>query len=236
MDNSTTWANTNNTKKNTKKNTNKTTPSNLKHLPLETYMIPTDTKADEVIDVSGGSATSSTKTTATSYIKKIIEIFCNLAAVIDMIETYVATTIAQSLSDKKNTSTDVALIKQNLMNFLNVLLSCYIVYNLYFCMFFKDVEGKQMKQFEFSIGELRTSNSIIHFFVKYILCTLSMMVTMIKDLIPEYVEKFVKIDPKIDKIIHFMLLFVHLFRGIFLGTINTERVEGSCRIRIMPVN
>jgi hypothetical protein len=225
MNDSTIWIKSKRNKASIKKVTsNETTPSNLRHLPLETfgvYMIPSESevKSDAKSDNSrvnenvsnNGTSTSNSMSQMIAYITSVIAIFGNLANYIDAKETAVSKVIAESLSGKTNTDEDVVTIKRNLILFLNTLLSSYIGYNLYYSLFFRDLNGKRMEQFEFSVGKLKDDSSIVHFFLKYVLCTLSMMITLIKDLIPENVEKYVNVQVDVDRRIHFILLFIIVF-------------------------
>ena len=222
MTSSTKWMNSKRSKEGIKKQTNETTPSNLKHLPLETfktYMIPNEIEPDES-DSNPTSSTSSTDTTVSDMRNMIyrtalsvVVILSNLADYIDAKETGLSIAIAESLSGKvyQKESLDVVLIKSNMQIFLNALLSCYIVYNLYFSMFLKDIEGNKMQQFSFSVGELKQTSGLAHWFLKYILCTLSMMITTLKDIIPTSVENYVNVHIDIDRRVHFILLFVIIY-------------------------
>lgn len=238
MSNSTTWMNKK-SKTSSSKTKNITTPSNLKHLPLETYMIPIENRNSKSEEDSKNASKKSEKTVLFEIMSKVmilIKKISNLAAFIDAKETQLSKFVAQSFSNKKNTNDDVLNIKENLIIFLNALLSIIVVYNLYFGMFFKDLKGNRINQFSFSLGELKNNNGILHFVFKYILCTLSMLIETIKNLIPKYIEQYISIDVVIDRRAHFILLFIVVNLIItFLGNIILNSATDTTFIGIYSV-
>jgi hypothetical protein len=182
-------------------------PKKLNLSPLQTLPPPTKKEQSKIqpkIKPEKSSDITENKTVKLifGYILSIIEIFKNLSDYINLTETKFSRLLAQLFSKNTNSEKDVSLIKKNLVMFLNVVLSSYIVYSAYFVMFLRDSNGK-METFDFSLENLKESNSIVHFFFKYILCTLSIMITTLKVTIPYIVESRVG-----DRQIHFLSLFV----------------------------
>lgn len=204
-------------------------PSNLKQLPLETYMIPItkvnpssvkekvesaiDTKKDEIIsyfqafqDFQNMSSKQQANYMVLQY-HKTMSYLRSTTDIIDAYETVFITFLAESLSSKTNTVNDITIIKRNFILLLNVSLSCCIVYNWYYLMFFLDETGNRIDSYKFSLQTLQEKQPIVHVIFKYTLCVLSILTHTLMNTIPSTL-KTISVNPKINRMIQFIFLFL----------------------------
>ena len=137
---------------------------------------------------------------------KLMEQLRSITSFLDAYETRFVTFLAESLSGKNNTVNDIKVIKRNFILLLNVLLSCCIVYNWYYLMFYVDETGNRIDSYKFSLETLQEKKPIIHVIFKYTLCVLSIVTSTLLDTIPSTLRR-VSVDPKINKMIQFIFLF-----------------------------
>ena len=200
-------------------------PSNLRQLPLETYMIPIpntiheqkendkkeDDKKEENItmyqsfqDFQNMSPSQQSDFMIIQY-HKLMEQLRSTTSFLDLYETMFVTFLAESLSGKKNTENDVKIIKRNFILLFNVLLSCCIVYNWYYLMFYLDESGNRIDSYKFSLQTLQEKQPIVHVIFKYTLCVLSIVTSTLLDKIPSTL-RCISVDSKINKMIQFIFL------------------------------
>ena len=134
---------------------------------------------------------------------------------IDSYENAFATLLAETLSGKTNTSKDIIIIKRNFILLLNVLLSCCIVYNWYYLMFYVDESGNRINSYQFSLQTLQEKQPIIHVIFKYTLCVLSIVINTLLDTIPSTL-RCISLDSNINNMIQFIFLFLFV---IFIITV-----------------
>ena len=65
----------------------------------------------------------------------------------DAYETTFVIFFAETLSNKIHTSKDIKMIKRNIILLFNVSLSCSIVYNWYYLMFYLDHSGNRINSY-----------------------------------------------------------------------------------------
>ena len=133
-------------------------------------------------------------------------LFSSTTAILDAYENAFVTFLAESLSAKKNTAKDITIIKRNFILFLNVSLSCCIVYNWYYLMFYHDENGNRINSYKFSLQTLQEKQPIVHVIFKYTLCVLSIVTNTLLTSIPSALKN-ISVNPKINKMIQFIFLF-----------------------------
>jgi len=69
---------------------------------------------------------------------------------------WIAYTIAKGLSKNKATNNEVLVIQKYIGWFFSILLSCFVVFNWYFVMFYENSFGKKVDLFDFSRHRLKT--------------------------------------------------------------------------------
>ena len=138
---------------------------------------------------------------------RLMSDFRSTTDIVDASETVFITFLAESFTSKTNTANDVAIIKRNFILLLNVSLSCCIVYNWCYLMFFLDENGNQIDSYKFSLQTLQKKQPIVHVIFKYTLCVLSIMTHTLMDTILSTL-KTVSVNPKINRMIQFIYLFL----------------------------
>ena len=155
---------------------------------------------------------------------------------IDAYETSFATLLAETFSGKTNTSNDVIIIKKNLVLFLNACISCYIVYNWYFIMFFLDDSGDRVNTLTFSLQSLRERQPLVHMVFKYTLCVLSMMITTLLEILPRVIRSVVTVESKLNRRIQFIILLgIIMFIIMNLGTTILNSVSSTYFVGVFSV-
>jgi hypothetical protein len=137
---------------------------------------------------------------------KFLNTISRTSSSIDNYGTQLSTTLVKAFSWSKYTDGDVSLVKEHLTTFLNLVITCFIVYNWYFAMFFTDTNGERIKTLELSLTAIKEKSPIFHFFFKYTLCVLSMIDNFALHLLPTTVSQYVS-----DRRIQFILLFITIF-------------------------
>ena len=80
---------------------------------------------------------------------------------IDDYEKAFSTFLVHTFSGNDYTAEDVDVAKRNLIMFLNVLISSYVVYNWYFVMFFIDLNNERIKTVECSLKKLQIDSPVV---------------------------------------------------------------------------
>ena len=88
----------------------------------------------------------------------------------DAYETAFVTFFAETLSNKIYTSKDIKMTKRNIILLLNVSLSCSIVYNWYYLMFYLDNSGNRINSYKFSLQALQNKAYTTYNVYIYNLC------------------------------------------------------------------
>lgn len=195
---------------------------------LQPYMIPVkNTIPDDVYgtdDVTKGYLTKlangdyNTKMTKDDYILKLTTIYNNstnfvpyCANLLDNYEHLVAFHLAETFSNHSSTDYEVQIIKNNMIVILTILLSTYIVYNLYFLLFFVDNYGKRIQIYEMKLNEIAENSALLHFFFKYTLCPLSLTMVALLHTIPDFVTSYIS-----SRKVCFILLFLFIVFMLYL--------------------
>jgi hypothetical protein len=134
------------------------------------------------------------------YLENYKNILDHIAFYIDDKEHAISLFLAKIMSRNKNNEEDVLLIKSNLIKFLNVLLSCLVVYNWYF-IFSNDGNGIDIPKL--NLEKLKDQIGLVHFIFKYILCFLSINTYIIFD-------RYSKLIKFKDLRIQFLLLLISI--------------------------
>lgn len=137
---------------------------------------------------------------------KFLNTISRTSSTIDNYGTQLSITLVKAFSWSEYTDDDVSLVKEHLTAFLNLIITCFIVYNWYFAMFFTDTNGERIKTLELSLTTIKEKSPIFHFFFKYTLCVLSMIDNFALHLLPTTVSQYVS-----DRRIQFILLFITIF-------------------------
>jgi hypothetical protein len=181
-----------------------TIPIKLNESPLQTYMIPVfDKKEEEEKDeekVEKKKDEFSWLFDIRKYLENYKNILDHIAFYIDDKENAISLFLAKTMSRNKNNEEDVLLIKSNLIMFLNVLLSCLVVYNWYFA-FSNDGIGINIPKLK--LEKLKDQFGLVHFIFKYILCFLSINTYIIFD-------RYSKLIKFKDSRIQFLLLLISI--------------------------
>ena len=146
---------------------------------------------------------------------------------IDKYEEYCAKSIVNTLSKGEHTGNDVLVVKRHLVIFLNMCISCFIVYNWYFVMFFRSETGERIKTLELSLNKIKQTSPIFHFFFKFTMCVLSLIDDFLVNTAPFFISKIFK-DRRLQFISLFLSVFliIDLFGFAILNSIDSSVVIG----------
>jgi hypothetical protein len=159
---------------------------------------------------------------------EVMKVISKFSTSLDENEKSFATTLVRTLSGNKYSNNDIVLVKRHLVAFLNLLISCFIVYNWYFVMLFTDTNGNRIKTLDLSLSSLKLKNPIFHFFFKYILCVLSMMDRLALIIMPSVISQL-----STDRRLQFILVFIMVYFVINnFGTIILNSVDSTVMIGI----
>ena len=125
---------------------------------------------------------------------------------IEEYETAIAGSLVRAMSGKNHTKDDIMLVKKHFASFMSLLVSCFVVYNWFFVMYFTEKNGERVKTLELSLTKIKQDSPIFHFFFKYTLCVLSMMDKFVLDIVPSLVSNVL-----VDRRIQFITLFVSVY-------------------------
>jgi hypothetical protein len=147
---------------------------------------------------------------------------------IEEYETKISGSLVQAMSGKNHTNDDIILVKKHFASFLSLSVSCFVVYNWFYVMYFINKSGERVKTLELSLTKIKQNSPILHFFFKYILCVLSMMDKLVIDIVPSTVS-FISIDRRIQFITLFVLVYmiINNFGSIILNSVDSKTVVSA---------
>ena len=156
---------------------------------------------------------------------QVMQIISKSSLSIEEYETAIAGSLVRAMSGKNHTKDDITLVKKHFASFMSLLVSCFVVYNWFFVMYFTESNGERVKTLELSLTKIKQDSPIFHFFFKYTLCVLSMMDKFVLDIVPSMVSKIL-----VDRRIQFITLFVSVymiinnFGSIILNSVDSKIV------------
>ena len=147
---------------------------------------------------------------------------------IEEYETKISGSLVHAMSGENHTNDDILLVKKHFASFLSLSVSCFVVYNWFYVMYFTNKSGERVKTLELSLTKIKQNSPIFHFFFKYTLCVLSMMDKLVLDLVPSTVS-LILVDRRLQFIILFTLVYmiINNFGSIILNSVDSKTVVSA---------
>jgi hypothetical protein len=128
----------------------------------------------------------------------------------------------EKISSIKSIQSDSIIILNQLVLFLNICLSIYISYNLYYVIYINVHKNGLLD----CINNIELHYPHIQFIIKYLVCPIKTLLLLLYIYIPSFITNYISIEND-DGRVHYMVLFfmilgfIHFFGTMFLNSSNT---------------
>ena len=82
---------------------------------------------------------------------------------IEEYETKISGSLLHAMSGENHTNDDIILVKKHFASFLSLSVSCFVVYNWFYVMYFTNKSGERVKTLELSLKKIKQYQ--IHTFI-----------------------------------------------------------------------